>query len=349
MKRDSDQMKLNCNSKQEVKKLLKLKSFELFNLADKLREELVGEIVTYVINRNINFTNICLAKCKFCAFHSQVGDGFFLSIEEILRKVEEAIKLGATEVCIQGGLYPGMKVEDYCNIIRAIKENYDIHIHAFSPMEVWHAARNSKTSVENTLRILKQNGLDSMPGTAAEILNDRIRREICPRKLKTQEWIAIVKKAHELGIPTTATMMYGHVESIEDRIAHMFLIRKLQQETRGFTEFIPLTFMSKNNPLGKKSPGASGLEDLRVIALARLIFACDLKNIQASWVKLGVKLAQVALHCGANDLGGTLMEENISKSAGAKTGEYLSPQEFVQLIKAAGRVPRQRNTLYELL
>jgi FO synthase subunit 2 len=342
-------MQLNCDSKRKVKELLKLNPFELFNLADQLREELVGKTVTYVINRNINFTNICIGNCKFCAFHSRGGNGFFLSLEEILKKVKEAIALGATEVCIQGGLYPRMKLEDYCNIIRAIKENYDIHIHAFSPMEVLHAARNSKTSIQSTLQTLKQNGLDSMPGTAAEILDDRIRREICPRKLKTSEWIAIVKKAHELGIPTTATMMYGHIESFEDRINHMFLIKRLQRETHGFTEFIPLTFMSKNNPLGRKSLGASGLDDLRVIALARLIFASDLKNIQASWVKLGVKLAQVALHCGANDLGGTLMEENISKSAGAKTGEYLSPQEFIQLIKAVGKIPRQRSTLYELL
>lgn len=343
-------MRLNGDSgisKLEAKELLKLNPFELFTIADRVREELVGDVVTYVVNRNINFTNICTGNCRFCAFHSRGGNGFFLSEEKILKKVEKAIEIGATEICIQGGLYPGMKLEDYCNIIRPIKENYDIHIHAFSPMEVLHAARNSKTSPGETLKTLKQNGLDSMPGTAAEILNDRVRQEICPKKLKTREWISIIKKAHRLGIPTTATMMYGHIESPEDRINHIFLIRKLQRETHGFTEFIPLTFMAKNNPLSKRAHGASGLEDLRVYGLARLIFGCDLNNVQASWVKLGVKLAQVALHCGANDLGGTLVEENISKSAGSRSGEFLSPGEFVQIIKAAGRVPKERNTLYE--
>ncbi len=334
-------------SKQEVKSLLKLNPFELFTLADELREEINGEVVTYVVNRNINFTNICEGNCTFCAFHSRNGKGFFLSEGEILKKVEEAVKMGATEVCIQGGLYPGMKLDDYCSIIRPIRDNYDVHIHAFSPMEVLHASRNSKTSIEATVEALKQNGLDSMPGTAAEILNDSIRRQICPQKLTTREWIGIIKKAHQLGIPTTATMMYGHIESLEDRLDHMFLIRKLQRETRGFTEFIPLTFMSKNNPLSEKSPGASGMDDLKVYALARLIFGSDLKNVQASWVKLGVKLAQVALHCGANDLGGTLMEESISRSAGSKSGEYLAPEEFARIIKAAGRKPEERTTLYE--
>jgi FO synthase subunit 2 len=234
-------------------------------------------------------------------------------------------------------------------MIKGITSKYDIHTHAFSPMEVYHMSKISGVSVEESLKALKDAGLGSMPGTAAEILVDSIRRQICPDKLTTAEWVDVVKKAHKACIPTTATIMYGHIETWKDRIEHLFIIRDLQRETGGITEFVPLTFMNRNNPLGGESTGASGMDDLKMYALARIIFGRDIRNVQASWVKLGVKLAQVALYCGANDLGGTLMEERISKSAGATAGEYMSPEDLQGIIKAAGRTPRQRTTLYKYL
>ncbi|MET1124813.1 MAG: 5-amino-6-(D-ribitylamino)uracil--L-tyrosine 4-hydroxyphenyl transferase CofH [Archaeoglobaceae archaeon] len=317
-------------------------------LANELRREAVGDVVTFVVNRNINFTDICVNNCKFCSFRN--SKGFLLSLDEIKRKVEEAVDFGCTEVCIQGGLLPNADVDFYVSILQAVREvSKKIHIHAFSPMEVYHAARNSGMDIEDVLKIFKQEGLDSMPGTAAEILVDDVRREICPKKLSTSEWVKIIKTAHGLGIPTTATMMYGHVESWKDRIEHIMLIKRIQQETGGFTEFIPLPFMWKNNELGKISKGSSGFEDLLVIAIARILLYPEIKNIQASWVKLGVKLAQAALHAGANDLGGTLMEENISKAAGATGGEMLTPEELREIIRVAGRIPKQRDTLYNIL
>ncbi|MEM1578639.1 MAG: 5-amino-6-(D-ribitylamino)uracil--L-tyrosine 4-hydroxyphenyl transferase CofH [Archaeoglobaceae archaeon] len=323
--------------------------FETFKIADEVRMKAVGNIVTFVVNRNINFTDICINNCKFCSFRN--SKGFRLTIEELKRKVEEAVDFGCTEVCIQGGLLPDADIDFYLSILESVREvSKKIHIHAFSPMEVLHMSRNSRLETAETLKILKKEGLNSMPGTAAEILDDCVRQKICPMKLKTHEWVRIIKEAHNLGIPTTATMMYGHVESWEDRIKHIMLIKRIQQETHGFTEFIPLSFMWKNNELGKiTNGGASGFEDLLVISIARILLYPEIKNIQASWVKLGLKLAQAALNFGANDLGGTLMEENISKSAGATSGEFLSPDEFRRLIKRAGRIPKQRDTLYNLL
>lgn len=323
----------------------------LFRIADELRKETCGDVVTYVVNRNINFTNICVGSCKFCAFRRRASEGYLLSIQEILDKVEEAVRRGAVEICIQGGLHPDFHVENYCEILERIKENFDVHIHAFSPMEIYHAAINSKLCVEDVLMELKAAGLDSMPGTAAEILVDEVRHEICPKKLRTEEWIKIIKTAHRLGIPTTATMMFGHVETVEHRIEHLFLIREIQEETKGFTEFIPLPFMPKNNELGRMVGGRapSFFECAVVHALARVVLhgLCD--NIQASWVKLTPEGAKKMLNFGANDLGGTLMEENISKAAGATSGEYMSPEALECLIREAGRIPRKRNTLYELL
>lgn len=322
--------------------------FETFRIADELRKELVGDTVTYVVNRNINFTDICINDCKFCSFRNRRG--YLLSIEEIRRKVEEAVEFGCTEVCIQGGLLPDADLDFYVSILHAVRDvDRRIHIHAFSPMEVVHAARNSGMHVEDVLRTFKKEGLGSMPGTAAEILDDRIRAHICPKKLKTAEWIEVIKLAHKLGIPTTATIMYGHMDGWDERIQHIMLIKKIQQETGGFTEFIPLPFMWRNNELGKRFRGSSGFEDLLMIAISRILLYPEIRNIQASWVKMGLKLAQAALHVGANDLGGTLMEENISKSAGATAGEYLTPEELRELIAVAGRVPRQRDTLYNLI
>ncbi len=338
-------------AKRDAMALLKKDPFELFQTADAVRKELVGDVVSYVVNRNMNFTDKCIGTCAFCAFRNT--ENYFLTNDQILAKVGDAKRYGATEVCIQGGLLPDMYLKDYVAMLKLIKDSYDIDIHAFSPMEVYHMSKLSGVSVEHSLKALKEAGLGSMPGTAAEILVDDIRKQICPHKLNTKQWVDVVSKAHKTGIPTTATIMYGHIESWKDRIDHLFIQRDIQRKTHGFTEIVPLTFMCKNNPLGnivlkdRKSMGASGLDDLRLYALARLIFGRDLLNVQASWVKLGPKLAQVALHCGANDLGGTLMEERISKTAGATSGECMSPEELQALIRDAGRVPRQRTTLYD--
>jgi FO synthase subunit 2 len=318
----------------------------LFLLADMLRKKAVGDVVTYVINRNINFTNRCVGTCKFCAFRKD--DGFILSIPEILDKIREGQNINATEVCIQGGLLPDWDINNYCEILEAIKQDFpDLHIHAFSPMEVFHAAHNSNMSVKETLSQLRTSGLDSMPGTAAEILSDRVREEICPDKLTTHEWIDVVMTAHRTGIPTTSTMMYGHIEMLEERIDHMFIIREIQKKTGGFTEFVPLPFMHLNNSLGECDHVPCEHEDLKMHALARVILFPYIRNIQVSWVKLGPKMAQSALNFGANDLGGTLMEENISKSAGASNGEYMAPGEFESLIRGIDRMPQQRDTLYQ--
>ena len=317
----------------------------LFPLADRLREKAAGDIVTYVINRNINFTNRCIGTCRFCAFRKM--DGYILSIPEILNKIRTAVELNATEVCIQGGLLPDWDVFNYCEMLEKIKEGFpQLHIHAFSPMEVFHAARNGNMSVKEALSHLKKSGLGSMPGTAAEILVDRVREEICPEKLTTHEWIDVIRNAHRSGIPTTATIMYGHIETLQERVEHILIIRELQKKTGGFTEFVPLPFMPLNNSLGEGVQVFHGAEDLKFHALARVLLYPYIRNIQASWVKLGKKMAQSALNFGANDLGGTLMEENISKSAGATNGEYMAPEEFERLIRGINRIPQQRDTLY---
>ncbi len=321
------------------------KTSVLFSLADKLRKKACGETVTYVINRNINFTNRCIGTCKFCAFRKH--DGYILPIPEILEKTKAAVDINATEICIQGGLLPDWDIFNYCEILESIKKQFPkLHLHAFSPMEVFHAAQNSNMSIKEALSCLKRSGLDSMPGTAAEILVDRVREEICPDKLTAHEWMNVIRTAHRLGIPTTATIMYGHIETLQERIEHLKIIRELQKKTGGFTEFVPLPFMPDNNELGAGIKVSRGIEDLKLHALARVFLYPHIKNIQASWVKLGKQLAQSALICGANDLGGTLIEEKISKSAGATSGEYMAPCEFELLIKGIKRVPQQRDTLY---
>ncbi|MDY6958273.1 MAG: 5-amino-6-(D-ribitylamino)uracil--L-tyrosine 4-hydroxyphenyl transferase CofH [Halobacteriota archaeon] len=331
--------------REDASQLFQADSKELFSLANELREGVNGDIVTYVVNRNINFTNSCVGDCKFCAFRRD--EGYILDKDEILEKVGEAYNLGATEVCIQGGLLPNAGVHYYCEMLEEIKSSYDVHIHAYSPMEVFHASRNSDLEVCEVLKELKRSGLDSMPGTAAEILVDRVRGIICPSKLTTDQWINVVKTAHKLGIPTTATMMYGHVETKEERIEHLLKIRDIQRETRGFTEFVPLPFLSRNTHL--EGNRLTCLDNLRILALARIIFHRNIKNIQVSWVKMGKTLAGFALLCGANDLGGTLMEENISRSAGSMYGEYIKPEEFDAMISRVGRTPMKRSTLYDRL
>jgi len=325
-------------------------TYYLFRIADELRREKKSDVVTYVVNRNINFTNVCVGNCKFCAFREEKERGYLLSMEAVLSKVEEAVNNEATEICIQGGLHPDLVISDYCGIIETIKSNFNVHIHAFSPMEIYHVARNSGMGEEEVLRELKKAGLGSIPGTAAEILDDSIRGIICPRKINTEKWIEIIKTAHRLGIPSTATIMYGHIESLENRIDHIFKIREIQKETGGFTEFVPLKFMRKNNELGRMvSREIPFLENAMVHALSRVVLHPYCVNVQASWVKLGVEDVQKMLYFGVNDLGGTLMEESISRLSGSLAGEYMSPEDFERLIKDEGRTPRRRDTLYILL
>ncbi|WP_048128240.1 MULTISPECIES: 7,8-didemethyl-8-hydroxy-5-deazariboflavin synthase subunit CofH [unclassified Methanosarcina] len=337
-------------TKEDALLLLEGNPFELFELANELRANSVGDIVSYVVNRNIYITNKCIGNCGFCAYRTETG--YILSVEEILKKTEDARKAGAVEVCVQGGFTPEADMEFYLEIIESIKSSFpEICIHALSPMEVNYAAGISGISVEEAMRKLKKSGLDSLTGTSAEILSDRVRKIICPRKINTQQWIDTVTAAHRAGISTNSTIMYGHVETLEERLDHIFTIRKIQQETGGFSELIPMSFLPYNNPVGEKMLASgkfssTGLEDLQLIAISRVILHTHVNNIQATWVKLGKKLAQFALQCGANDLGGTLMEDQISTASGGNYGEYVSPAEFEWMIKGAGRIPMQRDTLY---
>jgi FO synthase subunit 2 len=337
-------------SKEDALILLEGNPFELFELADTLRAQAAGEIVSYVVNRNVYITNKCAGNCGFCAYRTEKG--YILSVDEILGKVNETRKAGVVEICIQGGYIPQIDMEFYLEIVDSLKAEFpEICIHALSPMEVNYAAGISGMSVEEALWKLKKSGLDSLTGTSAEILSDRVRSIICPEKISAQQWIDTVTAAHKTGISTNATIMYGHVETVEERLDHIFIIREIQKDTGGFTELIPMSFLLYNNPIGDKMLASgkfasTGLEDLQLIAISRIILHTYVNNIQATWVKLGKKLAQVALQCGANDMGGTLMEDQISTASGGSHGEYVSPAEFEWMIKGAGRIPMQRDTLY---
>ncbi|MFO7796407.1 MAG: 5-amino-6-(D-ribitylamino)uracil--L-tyrosine 4-hydroxyphenyl transferase CofH [Promethearchaeati archaeon] len=344
-------------SESEALKLLKTTGKEFLALqsaANQICFNKKRDIVTFVVNRNINFTNICYQKCKFCSFSVPKNhpDSFLLFIDEVEKKVLEASDYNITEVCMQGGINPDLTFEYYLDILRKVKEiDSKIHIHAFSPQEIFYISQLSQNSVEDTLKELKKAGLDSIPGTAAEMLVDKIREIVCPNKISTQKWTEIVKTAHTLGIPSTSTMMYGHIESLEDRIEHLRVLREIQKDTMGFTEFVPLPFV-KDNPILSLLPEkplkpSYGMADLKLFSVARLFFNNYIDNIQCSWVKLGPKFAQVSLNYGVNDFSGTLLEENISKSAGAEFGEYLSPEEIVSIIKEAGKRPAQRTTTYD--
>lgn len=334
-------------TKKDAMELLDGNPFELFDTADRLRREIAGDEVTYVVNRLVEVTDRCMIGCDFCSFRNNIG--FKLTTGEILERVGEAKEIGATEVCLISGVMPYMTVEYYADLFRAIKDRYDIMIHALSPMEIHYAAKASGVTPAEALDTFRKAGLDTMTGASAEILVDAVREKICPRKVSTRQWVDIIKDAHRLGIKTTSTIMYGTLETWRDRIDHLFLIRDIQRETGGFTEFIPLTFMHENNRLSDLSIGASGMDDLKLHAIARIIFGRDIPNIQVSWIKMGTKLSQVALCSGANDFGGTMIEDKISIAAGSSHGEYLSKGEFIKLIEAIGRVPAERNTLYERL
>ena len=323
--------------------------------ADELRRAIVGDTVTYVVNRNINFTNVCFVGCKFCAFSVGPADAsrYFLSLDDISRKTREAAERGATEVCIQGGLPRNLPPLYYRDVLRAVKSAVPaMHAHAFSPMEIDYGVSLTGMPLRDYLLMLKDAGLDTLPGTAAEILSDDVRHVVSRNKLTSARWREIVTTAHECGIRSTSTMMYGHVESPEHWVDHILLLRELQSRTGGFTEFVPLGFVHQNTLLfheGLSRPGPTLDEHVRVHALARLMLAGSIPNIQVSWVKLTSDTARLCLLAGANDYGGTLMEENISRLAGATSGEYLSPAAIEDRIREAGRVPAQRDTKYRIV
>ena len=326
--------------------------------ADDLRRRRVGDRVGYVINRNVNFTNVCVKRCGFCAFSRghRAEQGYFLPTEEILRRVCEARDLGATEVCIQAGLPPRIPGSFYIDLCAAIKRTIpEIHVHAFSPEEILYGATLSNCSIEDYLKALKDVGLGSMPGTSAEILDDQVRDIISPGRITTQDWITVISTAHKVGIPTTSTIMFGHIESARHRARHLDLLRRIQKETGGITEFVPLSFIASEAPMFKKSlvPGIAAnisREDvLRMYAVARLMLDRWIPNIQAAWVKQGPRLAQQCLAAGANDFGGTLMNESISTSAGAPHGQFLHPAEMRSWIRDADRIPVERSTTYRTL
>ncbi len=324
-------------------------------VADGLRRRTVGDVVTYVVNRNVNFTNVCIKRCGFCAFSRDYRkeEGYLLPLEEIVRRAKEAWDLGATEVCIQAGLPPQMEGDLYIRICRAIKEAIPgIHIHGFSPEEVLYGAVRSRTTVGEYLRELQAAGVGSLPGTSAEILDDDLRDRISPGRITTAQWIDVVTTAHALGIPTTSTMMYGHVETRAHMARHLDLLRQIQSSSGGFTEFVPLSFIHTEAPMYARGliegirPGPSATEVLQVHAISRIMLNNAIPNLQVSWVKEGLPFAQVLLQAGVNDLGGTLINESISTSAGAAHGQLVRPTDFRRIIREAGRIPAERTTTY---
>ncbi len=324
-------------------------------VADELRRRAVGDVVTYVVNRNVNFTNVCIKRCGFCAFSRghREEQGYFLPIEEVVRRAKEAWELGATEVCIQAGLPPKMDGSLYLDVCRAIKaELPEMHIHGFSPEEVLYGATRSGCSIEDYLARLKEAGVGSLPGTSAEILDDELRRTISPGRISVADWRRVIAGAHRLGIPTTSTIMYGHVETPRHRAAHLAFVRDIQKATGGITEFVPLGLVHAEAPMYRKGtvpgvrPGPSGEDVLKMHAIARLMLHPWIRNIQVSWVKEGPKLTQWCLSAGANDLGGTLINESISTAAGASHGQLVPPRELRRWIYDAGRIPAERTTTY---
>jgi FO synthase subunit 2 len=325
--------------------------------ADELRERQAGEVVTYVVNRNINFTNVCIKHCTFCAFsrdHRQ-EEGYFLPTEEIVRRAKEAAELGATEVCIQAGLPPKLDGWYYVDLVRTLKREVPgLHLHAFSPEEILYGATRAGVSIRHYLEALREAGHDTLPGTSAEILDDELRDLIAKGRITTAQWIDVVTTAHDLGIRTTSTIMYGHVETYGHWTRHMALLRDIQKRTSGFTEFVPLSLIHQEAPMYQKKlvpgvrEGATGAEVVKMHAVARLMLGATFRNIQASWVKEGPKMAQYLLTCGANDLGGTLINESISTAAGSQFGQLVAPRELRRLVRDIGRIPAERSSLYAI-
>ena len=324
--------------------------------ADTLRRKQNGDTVSYVVNRNINYTNVCYFKCQFCAFskgklsENLRGKPYDLSDDEIQRRVSEAWQRGATEVCMQGGIHPQYTGQTYIDIVRTVKAaEPDMHVHAFSPLEVWQGAQTSGLTLEEFLTQLKEAGLGTLPGTAAEILDDEVRKILCPDKINTAQWLQVMRAAHKVGFNTTATIMYGHVDRPHNWARHLINVRELQKETGGFTEFVPLPFVHMEAPLylkGRARKGPTFREAILVHAVARLVLNPHITNIQTSWVKMGHEGVAACLGAGVNDLGGTLMNESITRAAGSEHGQETSPETMVSMIEAAGRTPSQRSTAY---
>ena len=342
-------------SVEEGNYLMNIKGADLYPLlatADYLRSEIVGNNVTFINNCNINFTNICTVRCGFCAFGKDADDpeAYIMDDESILEKAQGAVDKGAHEFCLMGGVLPDADIEYYEHLLMLLKGNFPkTLIHGFSPTMINDAAKVSGIDIAEACERLKVAGLDTLPGTAAEILTDRSREIICPEKVSVQEWVDIVRTAHEVGIPGSATIMYGHVETLEERVKHIDIIRNLQEETRGFTEFIPMTFMHEYSPIfleGQQNLGATGTEDLKLYAVSRLMLRDLIPNIQVSWVKMGFRFAQVSLTAGANDLGGTLGGDELSAASGAPDGVEASLTTLSDMVKNLGRDPIERNSKY---
>lgn len=302
--------------------------------------------VTFQIDRNINYTNVCVSKCRFCAFYRKGSDpdAYLLNEDEIMQKVSEAVLLGATQIMLQGGLHPGLNIKYFEKIVKRIKTNFDVFVHSFSPPEIYHISKLSGLTIDSVLRHLKDAGLDSLPGGGAEILSDRFRQAVSPRKINSQQWLDVMETAHRIGLMTTATMMMGSVETFDERIEHLRKIRRLQDRTRGFRAFIPWTFTSGNTELGGSE--TSSIDYLKTLAVSR-IYLDNILNIQGSWVTQGKDIGQMSLYFGANDLGSIMLEENVVRAAGVSN--CITESEMVGLIRKAGRVPEQRNTEYRIV
>ena len=329
----------------------------LLHTADIVRELRTGNDGSFVITRNINFTNVCHMGCQFCNFgvNKNAGDAEFLAPHQVAARAKEAHARGATEICVQGGLHPDLPASFYGDLLDTVSSTVpDVHIHAYSPFEIWYGAMKGRKSYTDLLTDLKQRGLASMPGTAAEILDTEVRRKLTKNKLSTENWLKIIETAHNVGLPTTSTIMYGHIDGPSHWAAHLILLRDMQARTGGFTEFVPLGFIHNDSPLYKNNPsevrtGPTADEHFKMHAIARLVLQGYIDNIQASWVKMGPDMASKVLRAGANDLGGTLMNESISRAAGASHGQEIVPRDMVNFIQRAGLSAHQRNTLYDVI
>ncbi len=315
--------------------------------ADELRKQSAGELVTFVVDRNINYTNICSSKCKFCAFFREPGseDAYVLTIEEILAKIDEAVRLGATQILLQGGLNPDITIDYYEEMLHQVKKRFNVQMHAFSPPEIVHISKLYGAGIRETISRLHDAGLDSIPGGGAEILDDRVRSSISPNKIGWKQWQEVMLAAHSLGIPTTATMVFGHAETMEERVKHILRVHDMQEKYNGFTAFIPWSFQSENTQLSGTS---TGVDYLKMVAVSRILLNGYIRNIQASWVTQGLSIAQMALSYGANDLGGTMIEENVVRAAGVPF-HSKSIEEFAHIAKKMGRPVAKRDTLYNIL
>ena len=342
----------NCRDKEKV-----TDRAAIFSVADILRQRSKGDYVTFVVNRNINFTNICYMGCRFCGFAKRKEDSGseWLEPSQVVARAQQAWDRGGTEVCIQGGLHPKMEGNYYRELVLAIKAALpDMHIHAFSPFEVWYGAVKSKLSYRDFLSDLKDCGLGSMPGTAAEILDTEVRQKLTKNKLSADCWEEIIRTAHDVGIPSTATIMYGHVDEPKHWAAHIALLREIQKDTGGFTELVPLSFVHTDSPLflnnpNSVRPGPTDHEVDLMHSVSRIMLNGFIDNIQVSWTKLGAERARNMLSLGVNDLGGTLMNESISRSAGSKHGQEITAAELCEIIRSAGRIPVRRNTIYKTI